>query len=247
MAKNNERLLGTKMKKFVIVLLVLSLLCLNSCGLLQKLGIGGPDGVSEICEIANNSKPTKVTTEVNYLTNRGETLNGYYVTTTDGSNMIFEYSYQRFATPAESVESGNSDRIISFEGVINFKDGVYFGDEEQWKPGSGTAFDLKLKFDSAFFKDAVVSEDMCTLEAKISPEKLVAFIGTDLNATGDATVTVTVNGVNLTGVTISCTTANGSITIRNSYTYNPQVLFPEVEEDGGEVVDPVDPVDPENT
>ena len=243
MAKNNERLIGTKMKKLVIMLLVFSLLCLNSCGLLQKFGIGGPDGATEICEIANNSKPTKVTTEVNYITNNNESLQGYYVTTTDGSNAIFEYSYDRFATPAESIELGNSDRIITSEGVINFKDGVYFGDEEDWKPGSGTAFDLKLKFDTSFFKDIVVSEDMCTLEAKISAEKLVAFIGTDLNASGDATVTITTNGVNLTGVTISCTTANGSITIRNSYTYNPQVLFPEVEEDGGETA----PVDPENT
>ena len=118
------------MKKFVILLLVFSLLGLTSCGLLQRVGIGDPSGTEAICEIARQSKPTKVTTEVHYVTNTGDELEGYYVTQTDGTNAIFTYYYERLATPAESVESGNSDRILAFEGVINFKDGVYFGDEE---------------------------------------------------------------------------------------------------------------------
>ena len=125
-AKKNERLLGTKMKKFVILLLVFSLLGLTSCGLLEKVGIGKPSGTTEICEIASQSKPTKVTTEVHYVTNSGDELEGYYVTETDGTNAIFTYHYERLATPAESIELGNSDRILAFDGVINFKDGVYF-------------------------------------------------------------------------------------------------------------------------
>ena len=217
------------MKKFVIVLLVLSLLCLNSCGLFNKED-DQPSAVEIICETANSSTPTKITTEVNYVTNSGDPLKGYYVTTTDGTNAIFEYYYERLATPAESIASGNSDRIISFEGIINFKDGTYFGDEEEWKPGSGTAFDLKFDMDAEILCDAVVNEDGNILDATVSAEELVSLIGTDLNAIGDATISLTTNGVNLTAVTVSCATANGTITIRTSYTYNQQELFPEPEE-----------------
>ena len=219
------------MKKFVILLLVFSLLGLTSCGLLQRVGIGDPSGTEAICEIARQSKPTKVTTEVHYVTNTGDELEGYYVTQPDGTNAIFTYYYERLATPAESVESGNSDRILAFEGVINFKDGVYFGDEEEWKPGSGTAFDIAFNIDSSLLKEDVVNEDGNILDAKIAQENIAEFIGTNLNAVGDATVSITTNGVNLTAISISCATANGTVTIRTSYTYNNQELFPEVEEE----------------
>ncbi len=185
-----------------------------------------------ICEIANKSKPTKVTTDVNYVTTAGDTLTGHYVTTTDGTNAIFEYYYERLATPAESLESDNYDRIISIEGVINYKDGRYYsGDGEAWKPGTGTAFELKFNIDAEALKDVVLSEDATSFEAKVSREDLKSLIGTDINASGDATISVTTNGVNLTGIVISCSTTNGEIVIRNSYTYNPQDLFPEVEEE----------------
>lgn len=222
------------MKKFVILLLVFSLLSLTSCGLLQKVGIGQPDAVTLICEIANNSKSTKITSDVVYVTNAGDSLKGYYVTTTDGSNAIFEYYYEKLATPAESIASGNSDRIISFEGVINYKDGTYFGDEEDWRPGTGTAMTLKFDIDPSLLKDAIVNEDGNILDAKVSAEDLSKFIGTDLGATGDATVSLTTNGVNLTALVVSCTTVNGTVTIRNSFTYNQQDLFPDVEEDEAE-------------
>ena len=234
MAKKNERLLGTKMKKLVILLLVFSLLGLTSCGLLEKVGMGKQPTAEElICDIASKSNPTKVATEVTYLTNAGDKLDGYYETVTDGTNAIFSYYYERLATPAESVESGNSDRILSFEGVINFKDGSYFGDEEEWKPGVGTAFDLKFNFDLDLMKDVVVNEDGNALEAKISAEDLPAVLGTDLHAAGDAVITITTNGVNLTAITVTCNTASGTLTIRTSYTYNQQQLFPEPEVEEG--------------
>ena len=238
------------MKKFVILLLVFSLLTLTSCELLNKNNQEEPpvkeenndvveetpdtgdDGSAKICEIANKSKSTKITTEVSYKTNTGDKLTGYYVTATDGENMIFNYYYERFATPAESLESGNSDRIVSFEGVLNYKDGVYFGgDDEDWKPGSGTAYDLKFNFDPALLQDVVVNEDGNILEAKVSAENLALVIGTSLNAVGNADISLTTNGVNLTAVVVSCTTANGTVTVRSSFTYNQQDLFPEVEED----------------
>ncbi len=227
-AKNNERLSGIEMKKFIILLLVTALLAsLCGCKLLKKIGIGGPDA-SDICEIANNSNPTKITTEVSYVTKSGDKLTGYYVTTTDGTDTIFDYYYERFATPQESVANGNTDRIMKVEGVIYYKDGVYYdGNDEAWQPGSGTAFDLKLQIDEDVFKDATVSEDGTSFEGKVSAEDLVSVIGTSLNAVGDATVSVYTNGANLTSVVVTCATANGTMTVRTSYTYNTQNLFPE--------------------
>ena len=228
--KNNERLLGIEMKKFVILLLVFALLSLTGCGLFKKIG-GSSTDASSICEIANKSKPTKITTDVNYVTKAGDTLSGHYVTTTDGTDAIFEYYYEKLATPEESLANGTSDRIIVSEGVINYKDGsYYYGDQESWKPGTGTAFDLKFSVDEKKLKDVKLSEDGYSLDAKVGAADLKELIGTDLNAVGDSAVTISTNGVNLTGITVSCSTANGDIVIRTSYTYNPQDLFPEAEE-----------------
>ena len=227
-ANKNERLSGVKMKKFVLLLLVFSLiLCLPGCKLFNKKTEEAPASAG-ICEIANRSKPTKTITTVSYATNSGDTLSGYYKTTTDGSNVIFEYYYEKLATPEESLASGDYRRVVPYEGVINYKDGVYTsGDNESWRPGTGTAYDLKLNFDVELFKNATVSEDGKSLEATFSASELKAFIGTDLNAVGNATVTIEHNGTNLTSITVSCSTANGKLTIRNSYTYNKQDLTTE--------------------
>ena len=96
-------------------------------------------------------------------------------------------------------------------------------------PGTGTAYDLRFNVDQSKLKDVNVLEDGTSFEAKVAKEDLVSFIGTDLNSVGDATVTVSTNGVNLTEVTVSCNTANGTLTVRTSYTYNQQNLFPEAE------------------
>ena len=226
--KNNERLLGTEMKKFILLLLVLSLLVLPGCKLIKgdNQEEQGPDA-SGVYEIAKRSAPTKIITDVNYVTNVGDSLSGYYVTSTDGTNVIFDYYYEKLATPEESIASGNFSRILPVDGVIYYKDGVYYGDEEKWKPGTGTAFDLKFNVDENLLKNVTLNEDATELTAKISPENLVAFIGTDLNAVGDATVTITTNGYNLTMLAVACSTANGQLSIRTSYTYNVQELFPE--------------------
>ena len=213
------------MKKLIIALLVLSLLCLTACS--------GDKGASEICRIANESAPTKVTTEVSYVTNSGDTLNGYYVTTTDGTNMIFEYHYEKLATPAESIELDNDSRVIEYDGVINYIDGVYTGDQTEWRPGTGTAFDLKFELDHKRLKDVEIDDLGTSFQAKVSSEDLKSIIGTDLGAVGDASVRVETNGANLTILTVTCTTEVGTITIRTSYTYNRQNLTPEVDSDKG--------------
>ena len=99
------------MKKFVLMLLVFSLvLCLPGC-------IGKNASIKDICEIASNAAPTKIVTTVSLTTTSGDALSGYYETVTDGTSMIFTYRYQRLNTPAESVETGNYDRILTEEGA----------------------------------------------------------------------------------------------------------------------------------
>lgn len=221
------------MKKIVLMLLVLSLLCLTSCQLFNKdsetndtpddntTDVVEESGVSKLCEIAKKSNPTRIVTDVTYLTNAGDSLSGYYRTTTDGTNVIFEYYYEKIATPAESLATGDYRRIVPVEGVIYYKDGAYSsGDGENWRPGTGTAFDLKLNFDKNLFKNATVSADGKSITVKFSAAELTAFIGTDLNAVGEAKVEIAVIGQNLTNVKVTCSTGNGNLTINNSYTYN---------------------------
>ena len=216
------------MKKFVLMLLVFSLvLCLPGC-------IGKNASIKDICEIASNAAPTKIVTTVSLTTTSGDALSGYYETVTDGTSMIFTYRYQRLNTPAESVETGNYDRILTEEGVINYRDGVYFsGDNETWRPGTGTAYELKLNFDSKLFKKATLLEDdngnTYGMEKQMTADELTEFVGTSLNATDGGTVTVVTNGNNLYSVTISCTTSTGNLVITTSYTQNKQNLFPELE------------------
>lgn len=224
------------MKKIVLMLLVISLLCLSSCKFFKKDKGTDPDtsnnttaveetDVSKLCEIAEKSTPTRIVTDVAYLTNAGDALSGYYRTTTDGTNVTFEYYYEKINTPAESLATGDSRRIVPVEGVIYYKDGTYSsGDGESWRPGTGTAFDLKLNFDKDLFKNATVGEDGNSLSVKFNAAELAAFIGTDLNAVGEATVNITVIGQNLTSVSVSCSTDNGQLTITNSYTYSKQDL-----------------------
>lgn len=240
--KNNERLLGINMKKIILMLIVLSLLCLAGCknntGNKQSENDATPppspvveSDVEKMCTIATGSKPTKTITIVTLSTYAGDELKGIYSTATNGTDVIFDYTYQRFNTPEESIETGNYDRILTLKGVVNYKDGVYFsGEGDEWRPGTGTALDLKLNFNAELFKNAVADENGTTLEVKLTADELAKFIGTTLNATGDATVTIVHNNVNLSKVTVKCSTASGSLTIESSYTYNVQDLFPEVDE-----------------
>ena len=216
------------MKKLVVLLLVGALLCLTGCGWFKDKNDSSLE-VSDICDIANKVVPTKVISEVNLVTTKGHSLKGYYTTVTDGADAIFTFRYQRFATPEESIESGNSDMILSYEGTINYHDGVYYGDEELWVPGTGTAFDLKFHIDESLLKEATVAEDGYTLNAKVSKENLAKLIGTDLNATGDADISIVTNGKNLTMVNVSCATSAGRMVVRTSFTYNAQDLFTDSE------------------
>lgn len=212
------------MKNLITLLIVVSLLCLSGCSL-----FGGSD-VEAICDIVANSQPTKVTTEVSYATFDGDALNGFYTTTVSGNDAIFEYEYQRLATPEESLEEGNFNRVKTINGVIYYHDGEYsYGDNTEWKPGTGSAIDLKFDIKEEYLNNAQLNEDGTVLTASITPENAKKVLGSDIGAVDDITIVVETNGVNLTLVTISCATQIGELAIRTSYTYNAQDLFPEAD------------------
>lgn len=212
------------MKAFIILLLVFAIL--SGIGVGSYYAVYGP---KDVYDIAESSKPTKITTEVSYSTMEGDSLSGFYVTKVDGNDTVFEYTYDRLYTPAESIADGTNERIKTVEGVIYYRDGVYYGDEEEWKPGTGTAMDLQFNLKKRLLKDIELNEDETVLTAKITPENAVEVLGTDLKAIDDIDIVVETNGVNLTMVTVSCDTQLGSVTIRTSYTYNAQDLFPEAD------------------
>lgn len=220
------------MKVALIVLLIVAIVGGGAVGgyfLFSDKSDSNQTETAAIYEIANNSKPTKVTTEVSYVTTAGDALSGYYVTTVEGNDTIFEYTYDRLYTPAESIEEGTDERIKTLSGVIYYHDGVYSGDQEDWQPGSGTAMEIKFNLNKDDLKNPVLNSDGTVLTAKVSPENAKKIIGTDIKAVGDIDLVVETNGVNLTMITISCNTANGAMTIRTSYTYNIQDLFPEAD------------------
>ena len=213
------------MKAFIILLLVFSILSGLGFGALHETY--APDTVYDI---AANSKPTKVTTEVTYNTMEGDRLTGFYVTKVNGNDTVFEYEYQKLATPADSLASGENKRIVDYKGVITYHDGVYTtGNQEDWKPGVGTAFDLTFNVKAKFLTDVEFNEDETILTAKVTPENSVNVFGMDLNAVDDIGLIVETNGVNLTMVTVTYMTQYGEIAIRTSYTYNVQNLFPEAD------------------
>ena len=87
--------------------------------------------------------------------------------------------------------------------------------------------DIKLNIKEEYLKNIQFNEDGTVLTANVTPENAVEVLGTDIRAVDDITLVVETNGVNLTLVTISCTTSIGDLAIRTSYTYNAQDLFPE--------------------
>ncbi len=213
------------MKKTLALLLVavlLSAVCLTGCDIIYLF-----TGESVLYEVVNSSKPTRVTTDVAYSTNAGDKLSGFYVTSINGNDTVFTYEYQKLSTPEESLENGTDERIVTLSGTISYKDGVYSGDTEDWKPGVGTAFDLRFNIDKDLLDNVDINGDDTVLVATVSPENAVKVIGTDLGAVGDISITVETNAVKLTMVTLSCSTVNGTMTIRTSYTYNEQDLFPD--------------------
>ncbi len=205
------------MKKVLIVLTVIALIMsvmLTGCG------------KDDIYDVIGASTPTKITTLVEYNTTQGDKLTGFYVTEIEGNDLRFTYEYERLATPEESVADNSTDRVKAISGVIEYKDGAYSGDSEEWKPGSGAAIDLKLNITKKGLKDVEISEDGLTLTGKIATGKLEDVIGSSIAATEDVSIKVETNGTNVTLISLTIKTASGTMSVRTSYSYAEIDLFP---------------------
>ena len=199
------------MKKFIC--LILALTCafsLFSCG---------DDGVDNIIEIVNSSKPDNIKTFTTY-TSGNQTLTGSFNTDISGSDYVTTYSYQRYADP---LVDGGDAYIKEVEGTVYYSNGKYSEDGESWSIVAPDSNVINIKFSLSAKKlgKCVVSSDGKTLTATIAADKAYSILGVNLSA-NDAGVTlkITTNGTNLTYVTISyVTVSEASVVIQTSYTY----------------------------
>ena len=218
------------MKKIVCLLLVITCLfavCAcdngggNGTGTGSNQGQGGSEVVKSIPEIISSSKPATVTTQISY---QGEDLlSGNYITKTDGTNSVFEYEYQRYATIAEMSDS----RIKTVSGRVYYRDGeVSTTEGEEWVSSDvNQIVEFNLRIDEANFETYELSNGDKTLNGTIKAEKSERVLGSAISAEGDIAIEIITNGVYLYYVNISYTSANGAtVSINTSYDYSPVVV-----------------------
>ena len=200
------------MKKILCLLLAIAcLLAVVSCG-------GGNKKLS-IAEIVESSKPYTVTTRVYY--DGEDDLGGMYITTTDGTNSIFEYEYERYATVAEMAEG----RIKTVSGKIYYKDGKVTSNEgESWESSEiNEIVDFSIKIDESKFSTYKISKDGKTLTGTVSSENSSRVLGVAIASDGDISIEIVTDGeANLYYMNISYKSAGGAlITVNTSYDYSP--------------------------
>ena len=169
------------MKKIVCLLLAIAcLLAVVSCG----------GSKTSISDIVANSKPKTVTTRVYY--DGEDDLSGTYVTMTDGTNSVFEYEYQRYATIAEMAEG----RIKTVKGKIYYKDGKVTANEgETWESAEiNEIVDFSVNLDESKFKTYSVSRNGKTLTGTITSENSSRVLGSAIDADGDISIEIITDG-----------------------------------------------------
>lgn len=215
----------------VLLSMLLALLCLFafvSCGSGDNNtpgdgnnGDNTPTGLAAFVLTANSADPTKITTLTEYKTS-DETLSGRYVMEIEGENSIFTYEYQRRATVEEMNEDGP---IVTENGTVYAKDGRFSTDGEVWESQAPAAsMPLTFAITEECLQGATISEDGRTLTLSLTgAENITRVLGASVaeNAKGAVSLTITTNGVHLTGVMISYETVNDAeVTVETSYSYN---------------------------
>lgn len=202
------------MKK--ILCLIIALCCafsLVACG-----ETGGDDGDAAFFATVAASKPAKVTTLTNYVFAEGDSLNGVFVTTASDGGYVFAYEYQRYGDPAK----GDTERITTEKGTVYYENGKYSTDNVNWyvEAPDAALMQMQLNISKEALGSYQLNEAGTTLTTKLSATEAEAFIGIKLSATTDVTVTVSTNGTYLTRVTLAYETANASVSVNTSYSYN---------------------------
>ena len=215
------------MKK--ILCLLLALCCVFS---FVACNGGDDDGIevgNPLEEVVAASAPTKIVTLVSYVypeadPRHGADLDGNYVLEIEGSNSIFTYDFNTFATPEEGLDSW----IKTVSGTIYVKNGAISNDGEDWEIITPATIGAKFNLDKTAFKTYEKSEDEKTLTATITGINIESVLGYKIAADGDVTVVITTDGFYMRGVTITYKSQQGAnVTIDTSYSYNKIALdFP---------------------
>ena len=215
----------SKSKK--IIILVAALVVLVGVGLTLLfifLPKGEDTGARDIYTIANESNATSVTTQIDFTTAEGESLDGWFAMQSEGNNAIIDYEFSWLQTVEEAAENGLG-RIVTEEGKYYYIDGIYYksGEGTPWI-GAPDETEYKFELDQTKLINPTVSQDGKTLVATMTPTNCVEMFGFDINAKGDLVLVIETNGTNLTRLEISCTTvSDAKVYIRNSYSYNTEL------------------------
>ncbi len=190
-----------------ILLAIACIFALASCG---------EEEVSLLAQIVEDANPSRVKTLTVVITDE-DVFHGTYVTTIDGDDFAFDYSYEKYADVADA----SSSYIKLVEGTVYYKDGKYSVDGENWsveKPDVDSQ-SVTLNLDDANFNDYILSEDQRSLVATFTSENSELVLGRKISAVGDITLVVKTNGVYLTTISISYTSELGEVRIDTSYAY----------------------------
>lgn len=204
------------MKKIVSLALAFVLL---ACAIFSFASCG-EDGAVDIYAVANSSKATTVTTQIDYTDADGNELDAWYEIKSEGNDAIIDYWFHKFTEVDEGAVG--LDRIVKVEGRYYYIDGLYYGSEAA-EPEVGSPKDATYKFnlDKNKMIEPAVSDDGNSVRAAVTPENCADMFGFDLDADGNIAIEIVTNGVNLTRVELSCTTVTGArVSIRSSYSYN---------------------------
>jgi uncharacterized lipoprotein YehR (DUF1307 family) len=195
------------MKRLIALLLAITcVFALASCG----------DSTNDLQKVVLASKPDVIKTLTTVITGE-EVFHGTYLTTINGEDFTFEYSYEQYADISEAADS----YIKTVEGVVYYKDGKYSEDGENWSVENPGVDDksVKLNLDSENFTEYTLNTDQTSLVATFTSENSEIILGRKIVATGEILLSVSTNGQNLTLVSISYATENGEVRIDTSYTY----------------------------
>lgn len=216
------------MKKFLTVLLAAAM-AFACVGVLASCGKDETPDLYDVLDQKIEPTRTVSTTKYTFVDNGDNevTLHGTFDTSVSGKDSITTYTYERMALPAEDAES----RIVTVKG------GLFVNGDKTWTDGDPLDEDAvpqaavkTVELNSARLSglSAKMSEDGKELTVTIPASRANSVLGVPVAARNNVTLTITTNGVHVTGIVISYLTLNeAAVEIRTSYSYNVlELSFP---------------------
>ena len=179
------------------------------------------DYVAEIFATVNSSDPTQIVSKIDYTVGN-KTFTSSYTTERDSQTGVerFEFHIKRYAT-IEELLPGN---VKELNGKVwkNADGSVINSEGDAWSADDAVGFlSEMLDVKKEFFKSVELSDNNKDLSAVISAENSERVFGSQINASGDITLTIDTNGTYLYQITVKYTTASGAlINIVTSYDYS---------------------------